>query len=83
MPVACHATWRDVDGVGQSCHSWRQVDESSISAMTTLLLLLALLTLTAWLGARLYDWLRTDGLGRRRPPRDHHDWTEDTGPYLP
>lgn len=51
--------------------------------MTTLLLLLALLTLTAWLGARLYDWLRTDGLGHRSPPRDRHDWTDDTRQYLP
>lgn len=50
--------------------------------MATILLLLALLTLTAWLGARLYDWLRTDGLGRRTPPRSHHDWTEGTDPYL-
>ncbi|WP_454049347.1 hypothetical protein [Cellulomonas sp. Marseille-Q8402] len=51
--------------------------------MTTLILVLALLTLTAWLGARLYDWLRTDGLGHRSPPRDRHDWTDGTGSYLP
>jgi len=50
--------------------------------MTALILTLALITLTAWLGARLYDWLRTDGLGRRRPPSSHHDWTEGTDPYL-
>lgn len=50
--------------------------------MATILLLLALITLTAWLGARLYDWLRTDGLGRRTPPRSHRDWTEGTDPYL-
>ncbi|WP_431837906.1 hypothetical protein [Cellulomonas sp. Y8] len=50
--------------------------------MTTLILALALLTLTAYLGARLYDWLRTDGLGRREPPRSHHDWTDDADRYL-
>lgn len=50
--------------------------------MTTLLLALALITLTAWLGARLYDWIRTDGLGRREPPRSHRDWTDDTSDYL-
>jgi hypothetical protein len=50
--------------------------------MTALILTLALITLTAYLGARLYDWLRTDGLGRREPPRSHHDWTDDTDAYL-
>ena len=50
--------------------------------MTALLLTLALITLTAWLGARLYDWIRTDGLGRRKPPRSRHDWTDDTDGYL-
>ena len=50
--------------------------------MATLLMALAVLTLTAWLGARLYDWIRTDGLGHRSPPRSEHDWTDDTDPYL-
>jgi hypothetical protein len=50
--------------------------------MTALILTLALITLTAWLGARLYDWLRTDGLGHRTPPPSHRDWTEGTDPYL-
>ncbi len=50
--------------------------------MTALILTLALITLTAWLGARLYDWIRTDGLGHREPPRSHHDWTEDADRLL-
>ncbi|GIG36151.1 hypothetical protein [Cellulomonas pakistanensis] len=50
--------------------------------MTTLLIALALITLTAWLGARLYDWIRTDGLGHRAPPRSHRDWTEGADGYL-
>jgi hypothetical protein len=49
--------------------------------MATILLLLALITLTAWLGARLYDWLRTDGLGRREPPASHHHGTDDADRY--
>jgi hypothetical protein len=74
--------WLDLDGMRQSCHSWRCLDGRRISAMATILLLLALITLTAWLGARLYDWLRTDGLGHRTPPPSHRDWTEGTDPYL-
>ncbi len=50
--------------------------------MFSLLLALALLTLTVWLGARLADWIRRDGLGHRSPPASHHDWTERTDPYL-
>ena len=50
--------------------------------MTALILALALLTLTAYLGARLYDWVRTDGLGHREPPASRHDWTEETDQYL-
>lgn len=74
--------WRDIDGVGRSCHSWHWFDARKTSAMATLLMALALLTLTAWLGARLYDWIRTDGLGHRSPPPSAHDWTDDTDPYL-
>lgn len=50
--------------------------------MTALILALALITLTAWLGARLYDWIRTDGLGRREPPASRHDWTDGADRYL-
>lgn len=50
--------------------------------MATLLLALALLTLAVWLTTRLHDWVRRDGLGHRPPPRSHHDWTDDTDPYL-
>ncbi|VTR77384.1 hypothetical protein [Cellulomonas hominis] len=50
--------------------------------MFTLILALALLTLTVWLAARLYDWVRHDGLGHRSPPASRHDWTESTDAYL-
>ncbi|WP_282945523.1 hypothetical protein [Cellulomonas endometrii] len=50
--------------------------------MFTLILALALLTLTVWLAARLYDWVRHDGLGHRSPPAPRHDWTDSTDAYL-
>src|SRR6478609_1954213 len=82
MPPSLPRNWREVDGGRQCCHSWPDLRTGSVSAMTALLLTLALITLTAWLGARLYDWIRTDGLGRRAPPRSRHDWTDDTDGYL-
>jgi len=75
-------SWLDLDDWRLSCHSWQRFAVRRLSAMTTLLILLALLTLTVWLATRLRDWLRQDGLGHRPPPRSHHDWTEDTDHYL-
>jgi hypothetical protein len=46
-----------------------------LSAMTTSLVLLALLALTVWWAVRLVLTVRRDGLGTRRPPASHHDWT--------
>jgi hypothetical protein len=48
--------------------------------MDTLLLMLALLALTAWWAVRLVLAVHRDGLGTRRPPTSHHDWTEGADP---
>ena len=40
----------------------------------TLLILLAVLII--WTLIRLALTVRRDGLGERRPPASHHDWTE-------
>lgn len=44
--------------------------------MTPVIALLALLALLGWTLARLAVTIRRDGLGERRPPASHHDWTE-------
>jgi hypothetical protein len=43
-------------------------------------LLLILIALTAWWAVRLVLAVRRDGLGTRRPPASHHDWTEGSDP---
>jgi hypothetical protein len=46
---------------------------TAMNALLTMILSLAALTALAWLGAYLYDLVRTDGYGRRpnRAPRSH------------
>lgn len=46
--------------------------------MNTWLLVLALALLVAWWAVRLVLAVHRDGLGTRRPPASHHDWTEGT-----
>jgi len=43
--------------------------------MTALILVLAVLLLTAY-ALRLARTVRRDGLGTREPPRSHRDWWE-------
>ena len=50
----------------QSCHSWRDVEERIVPAMTLLLILLVLLTAVV---VALVREVRADGYGRRPAPR--------------
>lgn len=44
--------------------------------MTPLIALLTLFVLLGWTLIRLAITIHRDGLGERRPPASHHDWTE-------
>ncbi len=57
-----------------SCHSWHDVTGATLSAMTTLLVLSALLLLLG-LVATLLGAVRGDGYGHRPPPASH--WSDD------
>ena len=58
--------WQELVDLWQSCHSWRDVEESTVPAMTLLLLLLVLLVAVVVALAREID---ADGYGRRPAPR--------------
>ena len=53
---------------------------TAMNALLTMILAVTALTALSWLGAHLYDLVRTDGYGRRtanRAPRSHHADTFD------
>jgi len=62
--------WQKIDAQCPSCHSWQEIVESMITAMTTALILLAVALLIAVAFATLRD-VHNDGYGRRRPPESH------------
>ena len=63
--------WQEIDERRQVCHSWRDLAESKITAMTATITLLVLALVVAAVLATLRD-VYDDGLGRRRPPASHH-----------
>jgi hypothetical protein len=74
--------WQEVDAHGQSCHSWRELEERRIPAMTTgtALALLTLLLGLALGGALLWavaHLVAGDGYGSRSP-RPSDDWSRGT-----
>jgi hypothetical protein len=71
--------WRDLDAERRYCHSCHDLRADRLSAMDTSLLLI-LIALIAWWAVRLVLTVRRDGLGTRRPPASHHDWTEGSDP---
>ena len=47
---------------------------TAMNALLTMIIAVTVLTALSWVGAYLYDLVRTDGYGRRtanRPPRSH------------
>lgn len=44
--------------------------------MTPVIALLILLVLLGWTLVRLARTIHRDGLGERRPPASHYDWTD-------
>ena len=71
MPPTMAPTWQEIDEGRQVCHSWPDLIESRITAMTAAISLLVLALLVAAVLATLRD-VYDDGLGRRRPPASHH-----------
>lgn len=63
-------SWQEIDAQCLSCHSWQEVYESMITAMTAVLILLAVALIVAIAFAALRD-VHDDGYGRRLPPASH------------
>jgi hypothetical protein len=61
-------SWQEFDDSGLFCHSWPDLDERRITAMTYFLFLTAVIAL--FLLLLLHD-LRSDPRGDRRPPASH------------
>ncbi|MBY9073632.1 hypothetical protein K1X13_02240 [Nocardioides sp. WL0053] len=64
-------SWQEIDGTCHYCHSWRDLVESMITAMTAALILLltaAAVVAFGYLTARVLDG---DGYGHRPPPASH------------
>jgi hypothetical protein len=66
-PIVAHL-WQEINVRWLSCHSWQDVDQSSITAMTFILILLAVAAVLAVDTVRL---VLTDGQGPQRPPVSH------------
>ena len=60
--------WQKINEGWHSCHSWRDVDESSITAMTYFIILVVI---AAVMAAKTIDLLRHDGRGPAAPPSSH------------
>jgi hypothetical protein len=69
--------WQKIDGQWHPCHSWPDLVGRRITAMSLLILILAVagLTALAWGGLYLYEFVTHDGYGRltahHHPPRSH------------
>jgi hypothetical protein len=61
-------TWQKINAVWHSCHSWQDRARSMITAMTFLLILLAVAVL---LSADTVRRVLHDGQGPQRPPASH------------
>jgi hypothetical protein len=62
--------WQEINAVWHSCHSWQECVGSMITAMTALLIILAIAAALAVQTVRLYFH---DGMGPTQPPRSHAD----------
>lgn len=62
--------WQEIDEQCQVCHSWQELVESMITAMTELLIFWTVVIVLAALMATLRD-LYDDGYDRRPPPSSH------------
>ena len=60
--------WQKINERWHSCHSWRDLDGSSITAMTYFIILLVI---AAVMAAKTIDLLRHDGRGYAAPPSSH------------
>ena len=61
-------SWQKINERWHSCHSWRDLDGSSITAMTYFIILLVI---AAVMAAKTIDLLRHDGRGPAAPPSSH------------
>jgi hypothetical protein len=60
--------WQKINGACHSCHSWQESIGDMITAMTFIILLLAV---AALLSAETVRRVITDGRGPQRPPVSH------------
>lgn len=62
--------WQKINGQCHSCHSWQESIGSMITAMTALILILAIAVVLSIQTIRL---VLHDGMGSTRPPSSHFD----------
>jgi hypothetical protein len=65
-----HRNWQKINGRWLSCHSWQDHNRRRLTAMTFLIILLALSLLLAAESVRL---VLHDGRGPQRPPGSHFE----------
>jgi len=66
--------WQEINAPGQSCHWWRDLSYPIITAMTEVIVLLALAVLLATaLSLTLLQLVGSDGYGHRPAPRSRED----------
>jgi hypothetical protein len=70
MPTSVPETWQQIDARRHVCHSWQDHDWRRITAMTFLIVFLAVATALAIEAVRL---VLHDGPGAQRPPASHVD----------
>jgi hypothetical protein len=65
-----HAHWQKINEEWLFCHSWQDHDRSRITAMTYLVILLAMAVVLSFETIRL---VIRDGRGPQRPPASHFE----------
>lgn len=75
--------WQKIDETCQTCHSWRDPPERSITAMTTIVVLALVLLTVAAGSAWLWRTVVSDGSGRRRAPEHGHAHWSSSVPDAP
>jgi len=71
MPDSLPETWQIFNAQWHYCHWWQDQAARMITAMTTSLLLIALIALALALGTIVM--VRRDGRGPSVPPRSHYE----------
>ena len=69
--------WQKINEGWHSCHSWRDVDGGSITAMTYFIILLVI---AAVMAAKTIDLLLHDGRGPAAPPSSHFQDSQFAAP---